>query len=271
MNEAPEKKQNFSASSCHDTAQAILREFMDIIEAEAAKSGGSLTLAQIHEALSRLEEDREKSDIIYNKAFQGCFDDFNDHIWNDKRTNVVGRLIVEKFVHMLAPAEGLDQESPKISRDILTPFFIIMNMAVSEDRFKKANESVTEVMERLRSQTGRSFVWDEMAKNPEARRLANELMVSLAMHFENLETRKNWFIRIINDHLRNLNEEAGGGGDFWLFRDEHFFRLVTAMYGGLAQSSHDSSMAAKFDKYYGDGVSERIITLYDWAKAKAIG
>ena len=77
--------------------------------------GRTLTFADEAPAES-LRANRELLEPRYEAAFPSCINIIQDGIWEDKRDNCLGRVLVRRFEPMISNDESLRPDSPEISR-----------------------------------------------------------------------------------------------------------------------------------------------------------
>jgi hypothetical protein len=151
-------------------------------------------------------------------------------VWEDKRVNCLGRIIVHRFMHLVSSGENQSADSPELTRPCIPGFIEILIMAIGRDRYDDCYERAQDIVAHLKQETGKQSVWDEFYVSAEGQDLVREFLLSMMEQFDDFEKRRSWFIEVMNTHLDHHHglEPSADTSANWRFGEEHFKSLMQA-------------------------------------------
>lgn len=126
-----------------------------------------------------------------------------------KRENIFGRLLVRRFADLFEESGHAPQEQRVLSRHMLPSFFVAVDMMLGPDRVNNFQQRCQRIVKRLTGNSdGEGFVWDKFYDDDEAKRIALEAEVDMAVHFANLDQRLKWLTNLINNHIQPSTQDG---------------------------------------------------------------
>ncbi|MDP6883866.1 MAG: hypothetical protein QF830_07010, partial [Rhodospirillales bacterium] len=170
-------------------AEAVIGSFLDRLEAEAERRGGSLNIADIRAIGHEFEKKTEALQAVFETSFEKYVQIRERAVWNQARQYPFDRLIVKKFEPLFPGMGGRDLRDGGLSRRILPGFFLAMNLMLGDDVIEDYQARCRAIIKRLQEKSGDAFEWDEAYDDPEAARVTLDAVAAMASYFGNLEKR----------------------------------------------------------------------------------
>lgn len=210
---------------------------------ERAKSGdGTLDSKAVHDSLAVMKD--PKSPImgaICRAAWQECERVFDSEGRKEDRKAPFERLMVWPFAHLL-PAGGTRDGGPDtISRRIIPGYMAAIEDVIGPVAFGRQQERARELVQTIRHQRGGAFKWDDVYSDPLARAIVDDVLVSLAMEFQDFEEQSDWFIGLVNDAMPL---PTNGSGHATTLDDRKFSAIMGALFDDLVRRLDDKKGAA---------------------------
>lgn len=232
MSDSKAKGQTVGGKEVERAADSVLGMFVQMLSTDAQNTGGALTVERIQFIAESLRTNRELLEPLYESAFQTCIRLFEDGILKEKRENCLGRILVQRFQHMISEDGNLPPDSPEISRLCIPGFIEIVIKTIGQDHYDASYAKARKILGALKEKAGEDTVWNAFCKSEETQALVREVLLALMAQFEDFEKRRTWFIDVMNseiDHRHRLESESGGPAG-WRFKKDHFQRLMQALY-----------------------------------------
>lgn len=169
------------------------------------------------------------------------------------RSKFLLRLIAGRFSHLFA-----DPKNPVFPREVVMGFDNYMVKLLGEMLYEELNVEAQELLSYF-STDDDGEIWKEIGKNDRHKRFAYNILIRILLKFEDFEWAKRNFISILN----NVTERRSG----FLFEDQHFQLLFTALFSDLFRALWDDEESLKLDFMFGDGTTDRIDGIRDTFKA----
>ncbi len=225
----------------------VISGFVAYLGQVAKSNQGSLSLAQIEAASEKFVSCGRL------KAFsEDCYDDQALMEYEDKRQDVVGRLLVQRFTKLLSKETNPEASSTQMSRWMVPEFLSLVKMMVGEDNYEKYNYRAKQLHGQFKAKLQKPIVWKELFASERAQVIADDILVDVAMVFDPFEQRRNWFINVINTKLKAhpLGVEDNPQRGHWLYQNRHFYRMVDSLFKRISlRLSHKDHQQAMADRY----------------------
>lgn len=242
------KPQTTSTQLQHtQVAETIVSSILDRINEEARKNGGQLNLHHIESLRSEFETQTQALSKAFEQSFETYISARERAAWSNKRDFPFDRLIVKSFSHLFADNKaGFD----RVSRRMLPGFFMAMGMMLGPDIVDEAQERCRVLVERIRAEKAEAFDWSDVYESEEKNDVIMDALVPIAVHFEDLEKRREWFISLINGHLSPLiNGEKEDAG--WEMTIPGFANFMNALLSRLRADLGSKTRKPRIVKRYG--------------------
>ena len=164
------------------------------------------------------------------------------------------RLIAGRFSHLFA-----DPNNPVFPREVVMGFDNYLMKLLGEVLYGELNVEAEELLSNFRTDDDDGEIWKEIAKNDRHKRFAYNILIRILLKFEDFEWAKRNFISILN----NVTERNSG----FLFEDQHFQLLFTALFSDLFKALWDDEESLKLDFMFGEGTADRLDGIRDSFKA----
>lgn len=229
-----------AGSHCRQAARVAIEAFVVLLE--EASTDGTVTIADARRiARATLAADGPLSEH-YERAEEACHAAFELAGVERKRTDFLGRLVVSTFSGLFAdPTSG-------ISRERLPQFFKALTMMLGEEIYDEFQAECTVVLNNCRRPDG-LVDWDRYAVAPEALDILNQALGLIAVSFQRFETRKDWFLVVMNKGDRERADDVDGPKAF--FDARAFRRLFRAMFASVRPETMDEARRQAYMARYG--------------------
>lgn len=155
------------------------------------------------------------------------------------------RLIAGRFSHLFA-----DPSNPVFPREVVMGFDNYLMKLLGEGLYGELNVEAEELLSNFRTDDADGVIWKEIGKNDRHKRFAYNILIRILLKFEDFEWAKRNFISILN----NVTERKSG----FLFEDQHFQLLFTALFSDLFKALWDDEESLKLDFMFGEGTADRL-------------
>jgi hypothetical protein len=165
------------------------------------------------------------------------------------RSKFLLRLIAGRFSHLFA-----DPNNPVFPREVVMGFDNYLNKLLGGVLYSELNVEAQELLSYFNTDDD-GEIWREIAKNDRHKRFAYNILIRILLKFEDFDWAKRNFISILN----NVTEIKTG----FLFEDQHFQLLFTALFSDLFKALWDDESSMKLDFMFGEGTADRIDGIRD--------
>jgi hypothetical protein len=247
-------------------AQTVVSSFVDRLTAEAGRKGGVLTVDDLKGLDGEFKKKAAALEAIFAQSIAAAMraqateaEPSHEH----ERHDYFGRLMVKRFAHLLAGSLRLGTAEGALSRRLLPGFFLGLEKMLGEEELARCRAAALELGQRLRSEKGDAFAWDDFYAHPEARELTTRALVAMAAHFTDLDKRREWFKTLVNGNLAPLSQVAdeGEAAAGWQIGDADFHAMLDALYGDLRLSLENAGLRKALTGRYGDAACAHVEAL----------
>lgn len=249
---AARERAGFLASPTRQTralAEAVVASILERLKAEAEARDGMLTADDLEGLKGELEK---KADALH-QVFQISFEEYvrarERAGWQRARRYPFDRIIVKRFSHLFTEESGEPLVGDAISRRILPAFFMALNMMLGHDRVENYQLLCGAIVDRLKNSLGEGFTWKDAYDDDEAKDVALDAQILVALHFRDMGKRIGWFRNLINSHLPppepddigdgptdGLDDTASREAEYWEITEEGLTRLLVCLFSDLARA-----------------------------------
>lgn len=241
-----------------DPGAAIVRGFMyralEImardLQDRAAQAGGALDGDAVAASLAGMKNPKSPvMGAICRAAWQECERLFESEARKEDRKAPFERLMVWPFAHLLPAGGGRDGDGETVSRRIIPGYMAAIEDMVGPVAFGRQQERCRELVQGIRNKRGGAFVWQDVYSDPMARVIVDDVLVTLALEFQEFDEQRDWFIGLVNDAMPL---PTNGSGHATAMDDESFAAIMRALYADLARQLEtddgDAMIAARFSR-----------------------
>lgn len=172
------------------------------------------------------------------------------------RSKFLLRLIAGRFSHLFA-----DPNNPIFPREVVMGFDNYLDKLLGEGLYSELNVEAQELLSQFLTDDD-GEIWKMIGENDRHKRFAYNILIRILLKFEDFEWAKRNFISILN----NVTERKSG----FLFEDQHFQLLFTALFSDLFRALWDDEESLKLDFMFGDGTADRLDGIRDRFKTYKI-
>ena len=250
-----------------DPGAAIVRGFMyralDIMARDlrerAAEANGSLDEDAVAAALASMKNPKSPvMGAICRAAWKDCERHFETEARREDRRAPFERLMVWPFAHLLPAGGARDGGKDSISRRIIPGYVAAIENIVGPVAFGRQQERCRELVQRIRDGRGGAFSWEDVYADPMARTIVDDVLVTLAMEFQEFEEQRDWFIGLVNDAMPL---PTNGAGQSTALDDDSFTSMMGAMYSDLARQLKTKDGNAEIVARHSQPAVDRVMAL----------
>jgi hypothetical protein len=245
-----------------DPGAAIVRGFMyralEIMarDLQERAADGALDADSVAASLAGMKDPKSPvMGAICRAAWQECETLLESESRKEDRKAPFERLMVWPFAHLLPAGGGRDSDKATISRRIIPGYLAAIEDMVGPVVFGRQQERCRELVQGIRNKRGGAFTWDDVYAETMARVIVDDILVALAMEFQEFEEQRDWFIGMVNDAMPLPTNGAGGAT---ALDDDGFKALMQALFADLARKLEtddgDAMIAARFSRPAADRV-----------------
>jgi len=241
-----------------DPGAAIVRGFMyralelmarDLRE-RAREAGGTLDSDAVMASLAGMKDPKSPvMGAICRAAWKECERLLESEARKEDRRAPFERLMVWPFAHLLPAGGSRDGGDETVSRRVIPGYIAAIEDMVGPVAFGRQQERCRELVQGIRNKRGGAFTWDDVYADPMARAIVDDVLVALAMEFQEFDEQRDWFIGLVNDAMPL---PTNGSGHAAAMDDESFAAIMRALYSDLARrldsDDGDAMIAARFSR-----------------------
>ena len=131
-------------------------------------------------------------------------------------------------------------------------------MMLGPDVVDEAQEKCRIIVEKIRADKAEAFDWSDVYESPEKNDVILDALIPIAVHFQDIEKRREWFISLINGHLSPLaageKEDAG-----WEMTVPGFGHFMNALLGDLRTALGSETEKPRIVKRYGADTARTVL------------
>lgn len=257
-----------------DPGAAIVRGFLyralEImardLQDRAAEAGDRLDAGAVAASLAQMKNPKSPvMGAICRAAWQECERLFESESRKEDRKAPFERLMVWPFAHLLPPGGNRDGEGEAISRRIIPGYMAAIEDIIGPVAFGRNQERCRELVQGIRNKRGGAFSWEDVYADPMARVIVDDVLVALAMEFQEFEEQRDWFIGLVNDAMPM---PTNGSGHPTALEDESFAAIMQALFQDLVNrlesdearamviARYDRAMVARVESFLQDLAEE---------------
>lgn len=174
---------------CRDMVAVAMRAYMELLQRAAID--GKVPVDQVVRIGNAVMAAGGPLAIYYAQTEAKCDAVFALGTAERKRTDFLGRLIVQPFAHLL------DDPDSGIDRPHLPQFFSAIRMVCGDEEHAQLKARCAVIAEEHRTAQG-LIDWEAFYRDPDARQVLEQVQVSIARSFKRFEARKDWFMIVMN-------------------------------------------------------------------------
>lgn len=249
-----------------DPGAAIVRGFMyraleimarDLQE-RAADSGGRIDSDAVAASLATLRDPGSPLiGAICRAAWQECQRLVESDTRKEDRKAPFERLMVWPFAHLLPAGGNRDGEEGMISRRVIPGFMAAIEDIIGPVSFGRQQERGRELVQGIRNKRGGAFTWNEVYADPMARIIVDDVLIALAMEFDEFEEQRDWFVGLVNDAMPL---PTNGSGHATALDDQGFADIMRALYADLVKRLQTEDGAAMVAARFSSSAVDRVLT-----------
>ena len=198
---------------------------------------------------------------ICRAAWQECERLFESEAVKEDRKAPFERLMVWPFAGLLPAGGDRDGGEGTVSRRVIPGYMAAIEDIIGPVAFGRNQERCRELVQGIRNKRGGAFTWDDVYADPMARAIVDDVLVSLAMEFQEFEEQRDWFIGLINDAMPL---PTNGGGHATAMDDDSFAAIMRALFEDMTRrletddgrkmvvARYDRAMVARVESFLAD-------------------
>jgi len=216
---------------------AVVFAFTEKLKSEIDKHGGYLGLRHVDAIETELHAKAKQLSAAFALAFNDAAREQEELRWFSIKRPAFDRLIVKRFEHLLMHRDKDGQVHGSVSRRLLPGFFLALSMMLGPEAMaayqRRADDAVARVMQ------GQLPVnWDLVDHDAELHDVLIDAQIAVALHFENVQRRFNWFIQVANAHMAPASSDEAFDAT-WELGHRALHLLVNGLLSDLSAAIED--------------------------------
>jgi len=232
---------------CRFVSEQHLSLFIDFVESNAAAGISGDTLRELATAF---QGQQALMAPINRRSFDDCHRARIQREFDDKRNDHLGRLIVRLISDHFVENGATPPEEGGLSRRVVPGLLNLLDLALGVDVLNDYRGKGEVIVTRIRETTGEEFEWEDYFEDGEAQILLAEVLIKIALTFDDYGKRLDWALDVINKALQR-EYSAADGVEHWSFEEVHFRTLLNAMFRPIAAATADAEKRIAFANAFG--------------------
>ena len=245
--DAPEQP-SVKLSHCHKVSNIAVQAMLEMLRSTAKE--GMVSLANIEKIAAIIADGQGPLTQFYELSQSACHASWTLANIEKQRTDHLGRLLVEPFVHCLDKPHGIE-------RTRLAQFFEAIHLMLGEEVWESLKARATLLAQEYRDEEG-MVDWPNFHASPEAYDILEQVLVAVARSFRRFEPRKDWMLVVLNSTPNSIsmgtNVFVPKGNDEkvqFAFTQMHLSTLLLAMFDPVKLETFDEPRELAFEKKWG--------------------
>lgn len=167
-----------------------------------------------------------------------------DEGFNQRRKNILGRLLVSRFENQIEGRSNMGIYSGALPRFAVTGILDAFRGLIGTEIFDELRHEVTHIhariLEDLEEDEG-SAPWEAFYRDPKSIICVMRMVSRLADRFQKYEKRKKWMIDYINVNVSPADDDLDPSHTNWSFSSMHFSNVMNA----FVQDARDMMSSTK--------------------------
>ena len=189
-----QKARGSGPQRCRYISEQYLELYIGSIEANPV---AGVDTGVLRDLAAAFQQKQNLLEPVCQRSFDDCDRSRNEHEFDDKRINHLGRLIGRLVEDHFVENGGKPPEEGGLSRGVLPGLLIVLELAVGSDLQRSFQERSRTIVERLREEYGSEFEWDDYYSDRDAQEMLASVLIALARSFADYGKRKEWAIDVI--------------------------------------------------------------------------
>ncbi|HEY9080109.1 hypothetical protein [Magnetovibrio sp.] len=242
-------------------AQAVVTAFTERLKEEAAKQGGFLSQRHIDELNVEFQTKSEQLTAVFEQALLDATREQEELKWHAIKRPAFDRLMVKRFEHLLLHRGANGIVHGTISRRMLPGFFLALHMMMGPQERERYHWRCDAAVERIMK--GRVPVdWNLIDKDEAVHDIVLDAQYSIAMHFEDIARRTDWFINITNSHLAPPAHKDAGDAN-WELTPPALQGLLQSLLADLGEAVSDDAAWHRLAQRHPDADRNKLALILD--------
>jgi len=224
----------FGPHRCHASAALVVSMFVALLEDEARRAGGTVSIEDVRRYARAFREARGELWAVYETVFQSCqAARAGGGDPGNRRSDHFGRLLTHTFSHLFPDGTRQLAASVRLPRRALPAFFATLRIMLGQDFVEAQSRRCDAIIARLRRELAFEFAWNRYFADAESQAVLCDTLVAIAKAFESFETRRLWFLATVNrlSDARSVPEHGRVTLDH--FRTASWLALSESQFGAL--------------------------------------
>lgn len=234
---------------CREVTTVAIQAMLDLVSASAVN--GSISVEAVMKIGQAVMRGEGPLNDHYDRHSAGCAVMF-ERIRREKRPiDYFGRALAQPLATLLNEPDG------RINRKLLPHLLSAIQMILGADRFATYSAEAAEIGREVRG-LDEIISWPAYYADPRIKRILLEVQVAVARSFEKFETRKEWFLIVMNNDPTSVSV----GAHAYIakppqekletnFNEADFVKLFKAFFASARPASFTESEREAFVAAYG--------------------
>lgn len=228
----------------------IIDSYLDQVKTFYLDSSETITIEVLEEIALRFKKSRQNDEANTEIIFK------NSKTHRSLK-RVFDRALIQRFAHLFPDqSEALDRQIT-FSRRALDGFYVALDRMVGADQLTDyRNKTLSIVQSSIGEEQSEDFNWDFLYTDPETNELCDDILINIIPHFHNLEQRRQWMSRVIENNLKSGNKHDPDTN--WKFGKAEFFELMKALYQDIYNKIKQGNNKQDYIQKYGQETVEAL-------------
>jgi len=242
-------------------AQAVVTAFTERLKEEAAKQGGFLSQRHIDELNIEFQAKSDQLTGVFEQALVDAAREQEELKWHAIKRPAFDRLMVKRFEHLFLHRGANGIAHGTVSRRLLPGFFLALHMMMGPQERERYHWRSDAAVERIMQ--GRIPVdWDLIDRDEQVHDIVLDAQYTIAMHFDDLSRRLDWFINITNAHLAPPAHKDAGDAN-WELSPKALTVLLNSLLADLSTAVNDDAAWHRLAERHQGADRAKLIAILD--------
>lgn len=252
------------SAACRTMASSVLDDYTEQLIEMVGRSQSGITTADIRNFLISYKDGRLKTDSqIYSQQYNACQTLQEQSMFDGSKREPFRKIIVMRIGRVFPPEGQLTANGKYLSRRLLQGLFSTLEKMTGAEGGSAGKQACLDTIEKLKKTHGGKFNWEDVYNAPPVINAADDLIMGMVPHMDNVHKRVLWIQTMINNDLAPADDFdfEGLAVNNWELDERGTLMLLRELFSGFKSRLKDKESAGALIKRYGKEQVQALIAV----------